>query len=71
MQSGDIIVKLGGNDIKNIYDYTYVIGDIKIDEEIEIEVLRDGKRLKLKITPGSRDWDYKNKVKRQDQFFVD
>ena len=55
IKSGDIIVKLGGKDVKNIYDYTYVIGDVKIDEEIEIEVLRDGKRLKLKITPGSRD----------------
>jgi len=55
IKSGDVIVKLGGKDVKNIYDYTYVIGDVKIGEEIEIEVLRDGKRLKLKITPGSRD----------------
>ncbi|NOX98363.1 MAG: M28 family peptidase, partial [Verrucomicrobia bacterium] len=55
IKSGDVIVKLGGKEIKNIYDYTYVIGDVKIDEEIEIEVLRDGKRVKMKITPGSRD----------------
>lgn len=55
IKSGDVIVKLGGKDIKNIYDYTYVIGDVKIGEEIEIEVLRDGKRVKMKITPGSRD----------------
>ena len=55
IKSGDVIVKLGDKDVKNIYDYTYVIGDIKIGEEIEIVVLRDGKRVKLKITPGSRD----------------
>ncbi len=55
IQSGDVIVKLGGKEIKNIYDYTYVIGDVKIGEEIEIEVLREGKRVKMKITPGSRD----------------
>lgn len=55
IKSGDIIVKLGNNEVKNIYDYTYIIGDVKIGDEIDIEVLRDGKRLKLKITPGSRD----------------
>ncbi|MFK5924271.1 MAG: M28 family peptidase [Verrucomicrobiota bacterium] len=55
IKSGDVIVKLGDKEIKNIYDYTYVIGDVKIGEEVNIEILRDGKRLKLKITPGSRD----------------
>ncbi|MCF6314657.1 MAG: M28 family peptidase [Verrucomicrobiales bacterium] len=55
IQSGDVIMKLGDKEIKNIYDYTYVIGEVKIGEEVAIEILRDGKRLKLKITPGSRD----------------
>ncbi len=53
--AGDTIVKLAGKDIKNIYDYTFVMGVLKIGEETGIEVQRGGKRELLKITPGSRD----------------
>jgi hypothetical protein len=55
VKAGDIIVKLGAKDIQNIYDYTYVMGDLKIGEETTVVVLRDGKSVELKITPGSRD----------------
>jgi hypothetical protein len=55
VKSGDIIIKLGGRDIQNIYDYTYVMGEIKIGVETSIIVQRDGKPVELKITPGSRD----------------
>jgi Tol biopolymer transport system component len=53
--AGDIITKLAGKDIKNIYDYTFVMGVLKIGQETEMEVLRAGKKEVLKITPGSRD----------------
>ena len=53
--AGDVIVKLAGKEIKNIYDYTFVMGVLKIGLETEIEVQRTGKRAVLKITPGSRD----------------
>ena len=52
---GDIIVKLAGKDIKNIYDYTFVMGVLKIGQETEMEVQRAGQRQVLKVTPGSRD----------------
>ncbi|MEI6534997.1 MAG: PDZ domain-containing protein, partial [Verrucomicrobiaceae bacterium] len=55
VKAGDIIIKLGGKDIQNIYDYTYVMGDLKIGVETGITVLRDGKPVEIKITPGSRD----------------
>jgi C-terminal processing protease CtpA/Prc len=55
MLAGDIIVKLAGKDIKNIYDYTFVMGVLKIGQETEIEVQRAGQRQTLKITPGSRE----------------
>ncbi|MBK8038844.1 MAG: M28 family peptidase [Verrucomicrobiaceae bacterium] len=55
VKAGDIIIKLGGKDIANIYDYTYVMGDLKIGKETTITVQRDGKSVELKITPGSRD----------------
>ena len=53
--AGDIIVKLAGKDIKNIYDYTFVMGVLKIGQETELIVQRAGKREVLKVTPGSRD----------------
>ena len=53
--AGDIIVKLAGKDIKNIYDYTFVMGVLKIGQETELEVQRAGQREVLKITPGSRE----------------
>ena len=55
VKGGDVIVSLGGTEIKNIYDYTYALGDLKIDEETTVVVLRDGERVKLKIVPGSRE----------------
>lgn len=55
VKAGDIIIKLGGKDIANIYDYTYVMGDLKIGKETTITVQREGKSVDLKITPGSRD----------------
>ena len=53
--AGDIIVKLAGKEIKNIYDYTYVLGALSTGEETEIVVKRKGKEKTLKIVPASRD----------------
>ena len=55
VKAGDVIIKLGGKDIQNIYDYTYVMGEMKIGVQTAVTVLRDGKPVELKITPGSRD----------------
>jgi Tol biopolymer transport system component len=44
-----------GNKITNIYDYTYAIEALKIGEEAEIVVLRDGKELTLTIVPATRE----------------
>ena len=55
VKGGDIIIKLGGKDIQNIYDYTYIMGELKIGTETGITVLRDGKPVEMKIMPGSRD----------------
>ena len=51
---GDIIIELAGKKIENIYDYTAIIDGLKIGQETTIAVERDGKRVELKITPGSR-----------------
>ncbi|HSQ23419.1 MAG TPA: M20/M25/M40 family metallo-hydrolase [Pyrinomonadaceae bacterium] len=54
LKAGDKIVKIAGHDVKNVYDYTYALGEMKGGQEYEIEVVRGGERLKLKITPESR-----------------
>jgi Tol biopolymer transport system component len=55
LKGGDVIVKLGGKDVLNIYDYTSLMGELKIGKETTITVLREGKTVDLKITPGSRE----------------
>ena len=54
IKAGDIVIKFDGKDIKNIYDYTAVLGAIKAGKETKITVLRDKKKLELKITPTVR-----------------
>lgn len=55
VKGGDIIIGLGGKKIENIYDYTYAIEAIKIDEETSIKIQRGDQVLNLKVTPGSRE----------------
>ncbi|HEX5082349.1 MAG TPA: M20/M25/M40 family metallo-hydrolase [Blastocatellia bacterium] len=54
LKAGDKIVKLAGRDIKNVYDYTYALGEMKPDQEYEVEVMRGAERVKLKLTPTAR-----------------
>ena len=54
LQVGDRIVKIGTRDIKNVYDYTYALGEMKAGEEYVIEVVRGKDRLSLKIKPIQR-----------------
>ncbi|HEX8493860.1 MAG TPA: M20/M25/M40 family metallo-hydrolase [Pyrinomonadaceae bacterium] len=52
--AGDRITKLAGREVRNVYDYTYALGEMKAGEEYEIEVVRESQTLKLKITPTAR-----------------
>lgn len=51
---GDRIVKIAGREVKNVYDYTYALGEMKAGETYDIEVMRGGQRLTLKLTPAAR-----------------
>lgn len=55
VRAGDVIVKLAGRKIENIYDYTYAIEALKIGEPIEVVIVREGTEKTLEITPGSRN----------------
>ncbi len=54
LKAGDKIVKMAGREVKNVYDYTYALGEMKAGEEYEVEIVRGSERLKLKITPAAR-----------------
>ncbi len=55
LKTGDVIVELAGRKIENIYDYTFAIEALKVGEEVNVVVMRDGARVESKITPRSRD----------------
>lgn len=55
VRGGDVVVGLGGKKVENVYDYTDAIAELKPKKATVIEVERKGKKLKLEITPTSRD----------------
>src|SRR5689334_1773064 len=54
LKAGDRIVKIGNRDVKNVYDYTYALGEMTAGQEYVFEVVRGSERLTLKVTPASR-----------------
>ncbi len=55
VRGGDVVLELAGKAVENIYDYTYVVGSLKVDEPVDITVMRNGQRVELMITPASRE----------------
>ena len=55
LKGGDIIVEFGGQQIANIYDYTYALDAVKIGEPVEVVVMREGKRVTLTVVPEARN----------------
>lgn len=51
---GDVIVEFAGQKIANIYDYTYALDAVKIGQEIQVIIERDGERMNLAVTPEAR-----------------
>jgi peptidase M28-like protein/PDZ domain-containing protein/PA domain-containing protein len=49
LQAGDIILKLGSHEVKNIYDYTEALGDFKPGDETDVVIKRGAEQLTLKI----------------------
>jgi Zn-dependent M28 family amino/carboxypeptidase len=54
LKAGDRIVKMAGRDVKNVYDYTYALGEMKAGQEYEVEIMRGNEKLTFKITPAGR-----------------
>jgi hypothetical protein len=54
LKGGDVLVKFGDKEVRNIYDYTYALGERKPGDAVRIVVKRDGTEVPLDITLGSR-----------------
>ncbi|HET6853519.1 MAG TPA: PDZ domain-containing protein, partial [Pyrinomonadaceae bacterium] len=54
LKAGDRIVKIANREVKNVYDYTFALGEMKAGEEYTVEIKRGTERLTLKITPEAR-----------------
>lgn len=50
MQGGDIILQMGGVEIRDIYNYMEILGEFEKGEEVNLSVLRDGNELELTVT---------------------
>lgn len=51
LKGGDKVIKLAGHDIRNVQDYTFVLGEMKAGEEYEVVVIRGMQQVTLKIIP--------------------
>ena len=54
MQKGDIIVEIAGQSIANIYDYTYALELLKIDQPVKVIYQRGSERRETTLTPTAR-----------------
>lgn len=55
LQSGDLVIEMAGQEIENIYDYSHALDSLKVGQPIVMVVLREGRRLRLSITPQARE----------------
>jgi C-terminal processing protease CtpA/Prc len=54
LKANDVVIELAGKSIRSVYDYTYVLQDMKPDVTVDVIVLREGQRIELKLTPIAR-----------------
>ena len=54
LRAGDVVVEFDGNDIGDIYAYTYALRDKSPGDSVSIIVERDGERVTLNVVLGER-----------------
>jgi Zn-dependent M28 family amino/carboxypeptidase len=54
LQKGDVVVEIAGQTIANIYDYTYALELLKIDQPVAVVYVRGGERRTTTLTPSAR-----------------
>ncbi len=54
LRAGDVIVRLAGRAIDDVYGYTEILADLEADVEVPVVAQRDGTTIELTVTPESR-----------------
>jgi hypothetical protein len=49
LKQGDIMIHFGKDKIENLYDFTYALRASKVGDEVEVQVVRDGKTITTKV----------------------
>jgi serine protease Do len=58
LQPGDVVRKFNGRDVQNITTLRKMVGQTELDKNVELEVLRDGKPLKVTTQIKEQPQDY-------------
>jgi serine protease Do len=51
LKPGDILIEFDGKSIRNVQEYSAVLGTAQPNVAVKIVVLRGGKRVELTVTP--------------------
>jgi membrane-associated protease RseP (regulator of RpoE activity) len=54
LKAGDLIVMMAGKKVLNIYDYMGILGELKSGQQVDVEVIRDGKQVKTQAVMQKR-----------------
>ncbi len=54
MKAGDLMIRFGGKEVRNIYDYTYALQEFKPGDEVEVVIVRNSEELTVKVVLGRR-----------------
>lgn len=54
LQGGDIIVEVDGKSVRNVEDYTAILGEAEPGKPMKVVVLRGGQRLSFQVVPEAR-----------------
>lgn len=52
--TGDLMIKFGNKEIRNIYDYTAALGEYKPGDEVDVVLKRNGDEITVKIILGKK-----------------
>ena len=56
IKAGDVIYELGGEEIEDTEDLTEAIREHKVGDEVEVKLIRDGKKMTIKATLTEREF---------------
>jgi len=54
LEAGDILLKFNGKAVKDADDFRFQVAAAPVNDEIELDIIRDGKSLKVPVTIGDR-----------------